>query len=194
MASEITVQTIKGPTSGANANKVIIPSGQTLDASDGTLRPSAGAVVQTQSVQCGSSGNSLTITSGDVWIDIPEATITFTPKYSNSKMLIETYHHAYVGNNGASNEWMSCNLRITAGSSNLSQSDANTTDYYVGTYGGDTSREMVYAHESAYYSPASTSAIVFKVQANFRTGAGGAKSIIVNRYGRGMFKIMEIAQ
>ena len=37
MASELIVQTIKGPTSGANANKVIIPSGQTLDASAGTV-------------------------------------------------------------------------------------------------------------------------------------------------------------
>ena len=33
MASEIIVNTIKAPTTGANANKVIIPSGVTLDAS-----------------------------------------------------------------------------------------------------------------------------------------------------------------
>ena len=31
MASELIVQTLKGPTSGANANKVIIPAGQTLE-------------------------------------------------------------------------------------------------------------------------------------------------------------------
>ena len=37
MASELIVQTLKGPTTGANANKVIIPSGQTLDASAGTV-------------------------------------------------------------------------------------------------------------------------------------------------------------
>ena len=37
MASEIIVNTIKAPTTGANANKVIIPSGVTLDASAGTL-------------------------------------------------------------------------------------------------------------------------------------------------------------
>jgi len=36
MASEIIVQTLKGPTSGANANKVIIPSGQTLDLAGST--------------------------------------------------------------------------------------------------------------------------------------------------------------
>ena len=38
MASELTVQTLKGPTSGANANKIIVPSGHTLAA--------AGHVVQ----------------------------------------------------------------------------------------------------------------------------------------------------
>lgn len=193
MASEITVQTIKGPTSGANANKVIIPSGVTLDASGGTLRPSDGAVVQTQSVQCGSTGNSLTITA-NAFSDIPEATITFTPKYSNSKLLLETYHHAYLGNNGASTDWMSINIRLMADSSNLSQSDANTSDYYAATFGGDNSREMAYVLESAYYSPDSTSTIVFKVQAAFRHGSGGNKSIIINRYARGMFKVMEIAQ
>ena len=32
MASELTVQTLRGPTSGTNANKVLIPSGQTLHA------------------------------------------------------------------------------------------------------------------------------------------------------------------
>lgn len=31
MASELIVQTLKGPTSGANANKIIVPSGQTLE-------------------------------------------------------------------------------------------------------------------------------------------------------------------
>ena len=37
MASELYVETLKGLTSGANANKVIIPAGQTLDVSAGTV-------------------------------------------------------------------------------------------------------------------------------------------------------------
>ena len=45
MASELIVQTIQGPSSGANANKVLIPSGHTLDVSGGTLVPSAGQLV-----------------------------------------------------------------------------------------------------------------------------------------------------
>ena len=36
MAGTLVVQTLQGPTSGANANKVIIPSGQTLDLAGST--------------------------------------------------------------------------------------------------------------------------------------------------------------
>ena len=46
MASELSVQTIKGPASGGNANKILVPSGHTLDASSGGLTPPAGHVVQ----------------------------------------------------------------------------------------------------------------------------------------------------
>lgn len=47
MAGTLTVQNIEGPSSGANANKVIIPSGHTLDVSGGTFTPSEGQVVKT---------------------------------------------------------------------------------------------------------------------------------------------------
>jgi hypothetical protein len=74
MASEIIVQTIKGPTSGANANKVIIPSGQTLHA--------AGHVLQVQSYTLQGSvtftNHSSTVNSG--------LQIAITPKFANSKI------------------------------------------------------------------------------------------------------------
>ena len=44
MASELIVQTIQGPSSGANANKVLIPSGHTLDVSGGTFIPELGQI------------------------------------------------------------------------------------------------------------------------------------------------------
>ena len=43
--STLQVENLIGPTSGSNANKVIIPSGQTLDASNGFVAP-AGHVIQ----------------------------------------------------------------------------------------------------------------------------------------------------
>jgi len=48
MASELIVQTLKGPTSGANANKVIIPSGQTLECSSAVVSP--GSILQKTTV------------------------------------------------------------------------------------------------------------------------------------------------
>ena len=42
--STLHVENLKGLSSGGNANKIIVPSGQELDASAGTLTPSAGAV------------------------------------------------------------------------------------------------------------------------------------------------------
>jgi len=83
MSGELIVQTLKGPTSGANANKIIVPSGHTLDASGGTLVPSAGAVVQVESVQ--GSATSATTSAG---VARTGATISFTPKFSTSKLLI----------------------------------------------------------------------------------------------------------
>jgi len=84
MASELIVQTIQGPSSGANANKVLIPSGHTLDASGGTLVPSAGAVIQV--VQEASTTHLETSSSGS-WIDVG-GVLTITPTSSNSKVYL----------------------------------------------------------------------------------------------------------
>ena len=43
--STLHVENLKGLSSGGNANKIIIPSGQTLDASNGFVAP-AGHVIQ----------------------------------------------------------------------------------------------------------------------------------------------------
>jgi hypothetical protein len=83
MAGTLTVQNLQGPTTGANANKVILPAGHTLDTSSGTLVPSAGAVVQVESVQ--DSATSATSSAGAA---LTGATINFVPKFSTSKLLI----------------------------------------------------------------------------------------------------------
>ena len=85
MASELTVQTIKGPTSGANANKVIIPSGHTLDASGGTLVPSAGQVVQV--VKMTPTNSALSTTSST--FTRTNLALSITPKFANSLIKIE---------------------------------------------------------------------------------------------------------
>jgi|9_EtaG_2_1085328.scaffolds.fasta_scaffold25723_2 hypothetical protein len=82
--STLTVQTLQAPTSGANANKVLIPSGQTLDASNGLTTP-AGHVIQVkQSVMTGRTN--VTTTSE---VDVGSGNeLLITPKFASSKMLV----------------------------------------------------------------------------------------------------------
>ena len=84
MASELIVQTIQGPSSGANANKVLIPSGHTLDVSGGTLVPSAGQVIQ-QVYTVGTGGGASTTSSTAVSTGL---SVSITPKYANSKLKV----------------------------------------------------------------------------------------------------------
>ena len=79
MASELTVQTLRGPTSGANADTVLIPSGQTLDASAATLTPGVGQVVQETFTKGATNGTS----SGNAWVN-SVVVGSITPKFSNS--------------------------------------------------------------------------------------------------------------
>jgi len=80
MSGELIVQTLKGPTSGANANKVLVPGGHTLDAGQGTLIPSEGGVVQVATTGTTTAVYWTSSTWTDPWRP------TFTPKYSDSTL------------------------------------------------------------------------------------------------------------
>ena len=116
MASELSVQTIKGPASGGNANKILVPSGQTLDASAGTLVPSAGAVVQVvESVRTvwTSTATSYFVSTGH--------SVAITPTSTSNKILLTGSHngtyssddHAYMQlklyRNSSDHGWIASN-------------------------------------------------------------------------------------
>jgi hypothetical protein len=98
MSSELFVQTIKGPTSGANANKVIIPSGQTLDASAGGMTLPAGVGGKMLQIQH-SQYTATTSSSSDAYVDIPNLSVTITPASTSSKIFIAA--HFTVGGSGS---------------------------------------------------------------------------------------------
>lgn len=86
MAGTLTVQNLQGPSSGANANKILIPSGQTLDVSGGTLTPSAGQVVQCvqyYNPNCSAEASSSTSLVGS------SIRKTITPNYGNSLIIFQ---------------------------------------------------------------------------------------------------------
>ena len=126
MAGTLTVQNIQGPASGANANKIIIPSGQTLDASAGGVEftPASGSIVQSVITRENglSSGNPV-----NVWVEMDSRyRVSITPKYSTS--LIKLEFHIPMNPTGVSNILMAvAPWRSTDGGSTqtrLAQGDA----------------------------------------------------------------------
>jgi hypothetical protein len=93
MASDLTVQTIRGPGSGANANKVIVPSGQTLTLVDklGYSNLPSGTIVQVQSTV-----SNVSMVSGASQTFVNTGLIVFiTPRFANSRMIIVAQSHIF---------------------------------------------------------------------------------------------------
>jgi len=179
MAGTLTVQNLQGPSSGANANKIIVPSGQTLDASAGTLVPSAGVPVNTHRVVCNAS---VTLsTSG--WTNVPSGSFSYTPKYSNSLLYIENIQHAYVSQTG----WESVAVRTLVDGTKVSDDPVNSSYYGFAIYND---RAMGYAVDTAEYTCTSSSAVTITAQVLSLQGTGPQ----VNQYGLGHVKVTEIAQ
>jgi hypothetical protein len=86
MAGELIVQTLKGPTSGANAGKVIVADGHILDASAGFV-PAAGQVVQELHNRI--TTNSSFSSSG--YTDMAGFNMNITPEYSDSLIIISVW-------------------------------------------------------------------------------------------------------
>ena len=95
--SILKVDTINEKTTG---NGVVIPSGQTLDVSAGTLLPSADQVLQVKNVDF---QNQTTSTTNQAYVDASGTDITLTAKSDNSKFYLVAHCQFYHsgGLNGA---------------------------------------------------------------------------------------------
>lgn len=80
----LTVQTLQAPTSGANANKVLVGSGHTLHA--------AGHIIQTAYTHF----NTETLNTSETFADVSGASISFTPKFASSILFITTTYQMQV--------------------------------------------------------------------------------------------------
>jgi hypothetical protein len=103
MAGTLTVQNLQGPTSGANANKIIVPSGQTLDASNG-FTPPAGHIVQTVSNSSDHAVTFSNLTTSNTVSATNLLSCAITPKMSNSQIMITTYMQWSVEGTGG-DDW-----------------------------------------------------------------------------------------
>ena len=171
MASELYVETLKGLTSGANANKVIIPSGQTLEIGDGlaTSNMPTGSVigVYQSTLQGGWS------TTSASWSDITDLTVTITPQSASSKFLVS---FDVTGGNTTGGGGVKIVRDISGvGSTNImnginwsSRTPSSVGNYY--TY-GDNNSQMTNG-VSKLDAPNTTNSITYKLQARLGVSGG----------------------
>lgn len=147
MASVLQVEELRGSTTGANANKIIIPSGQTLDASAGGLVPAAGQVVQ---VVMNYDPNTSHITTTSSNLVAAGFSVSITPTSTDSFIIIQMFnpmvHHQTAVIEG----------RMYVNGSAMPNSSLYHLGYqdYQSTYGG--------WHFAGKYQPTSLAQLTFE--------------------------------
>ena len=189
--STLTVQTLQAPTSGANANKVLIPSGHTLDASSGSVDASnglttpAGHVIQTVT---GTFTTDTVISTGG-YTSI--GSLAITPNFANSKILISSTNHIYL-NSGTASQWRAANFKLFRDSSAILTGEEYDSAIYSNSAN---TRFMLPSTVNYHDTPNTTNAVTYSIQYNRRNS--DTTNIIVNHssYGRqGFMSLQEIAQ
>ena len=167
MASELTVQTIKGPTSGGNANKILVPSGHTLDASSGDLNPPAGACVQVAEGKT----ISYTVHSTTSYTD-SNLQVAFTPKYTNSKLLITVSGCYWWGTeNQTSGEYFMARIVDSrTGNSVASQGGSHQTLWFEGNQSRWNTYDRTVSGQASLNNDGTLDARTYKVQCKVYSG------------------------
>ena len=191
MASELQVTTIRGVPTGANANQILVPSGQTLVA--------PGHVLQVQQTYFQTQ---VTYSSTGAFNSVPELNCSITPKFASSKIFV-TINFNYSCNNNGCGHGISLDREIGGVTSGdiVRGVGGTTADVWVGldnNFGQANSSGIVLnACGNFLDSPNTTSAIIYKPKVYLINGASPIK---MNRSDGGQIgaastlTLMEIAQ
>ena len=186
--STLHVENLKGLSSGGNANKIIVPSGQTIDASAGTLVPSANQVVQHLFAVPTSATN---FNSGS-YTDGAGFSVTITPKYSNSKILIRAWAKAYLSNGGGGANNTAQDHRLLRDSTEI------YTSSWQNYFNQSSMADDFYPPFTMNYidTPSSTSALTYKIQGRQYSGSQRAWQINDTNGGtqKALMEVLEIKQ
>ena len=186
--STLHVENLKGLSSGGNANKIIVPSGQTIDASAGTLVPSANQVVQ----HLFAVPTALTNFTSGTYADASGFSVTITPKYSNSKILIRAWAKAYHSNGGGSAGNSAQDHRLVRNGSEIYA--ASWQNYFNQTG----MQDDFYPPFTMNYidTPSSTSALTYKIQGRIYGGSQRTWKINDGNGGstKALMEVLEIKQ
>ena len=142
MSGTLIVQNLQGPASGANANKIIVPAGQTLYA--------AGHVIQVINATYSTQTSNITSTFADTGL-----TASITPLSASSKILV-TVNVSGV-RKVTNNTWIE--FRLLKNSTVLFNMESS-----AGRNGSSTDNAVGSVSTSYLDSPATTSATTYKVQ------------------------------
>ena len=178
--STLQVENLIGPTSGANANKVIIPSGQTLDASNGFVAPT-GHVIQVKEAATGTSF----ITSSTT-ISATNLSQLITPKFQTSKFFIAVQWNANLS--GQASDGIQVNIyKSIGGATATSCGDEQIS--YSGLAGQGSTHHCEYT--SLLDTPNTASEISYQFWARSHSGTSER---IASDWGYMRMIVMEIKQ
>jgi hypothetical protein len=188
MASELEVQTIRGPSGGANANKVLIPSGQTLDASEGFIPP-PGSIVQV--VKTGGTNPAYTSTNTTSFV-ATNLQLDITPKYANSLLKIEASHSYWWSTSGLSGGTYASFTFYRDSTTNIASAHGGVASLEGGLSANNNfNRQTNYIE---YDSPNTTNTVNYKVYIKQWAQVTSSLYVIDNANGRNTITITEIAQ
>ena len=187
--STLHVENLKGLSSGGNANKVIIPSGQTLQVTDNIRHDDmpTGSIIQTVSARF--TTDTLISTGGFTSV----GSLSITPKFSNSKIYINTANHLYV-QSGTSATWKVANAKLLRDSTVILED--GSTGYGTGEFATDGADRFMQIDVMEFVdTPSTTSSVAYSIQYNRRDVNVTGIRLNHPNYGRqGFMLLQEIKQ
>tara|TARA_B100000131_G_C18034007_1_gene579635 strand:- start:458 stop:1015 length:558 start_codon:yes stop_codon:yes gene_type:complete len=157
MTSTLFVEELKGRTSGTNANKVIVPSGQKIAGTDTGSVYAPGMIIQTvYNNQCNAQ-----TTSSTSLVDTG-LTVNITPKFQNSVFIIHSSQNFYVTEEPGTDAQVQFVIqRVISGGATTQIKEA-----IVGDHTGSGNRSTTWGENNftVYDSPNTTSQLTYKTQ------------------------------
>jgi len=178
MASELTVQTIKGPTSGGNANKIIVPAGQTLTAPGHVIQ---GVTNTFSGSSTSSSSYAAMATCGSI-----------TTKVANSKLLVTASAQCQVGRSTSQDGRGNFQLRSSTDSYSASLHTQVVVNYRESSNGWN--QPVVPFHLIHSPSVSAGTTVTYKIYG--RVAATNPGTYVIDAWGEGaigQLTILEIA-
>ena len=185
--STLHVENLKGLSSGGNANKIIVPSGQTIDASAGTLVPSSGQVLQYKSGTTSSSTNVTTtaFTATNLKVDI-------TPKSASSYFVFQVNFVNWWSQSSPSENYTKATL-YKDGTTNLFDALGYDSGAFIGNFYSRSNYDRMWSFSGTYTHGGNTSTSQeYKLYIGLYVNAGDTR--VCGQTGNNIIHAWEIAQ